>query len=85
MMTPDERRAKRDEAIKARQTGKPTPTQEENDLKALGVSIDEIPKQPSGAPPDKHEEARRAQWKADEERRRDMRPKSRPGGGYETR
>jgi hypothetical protein len=74
MMTPDERRAKRDEAIKARQGSRPTPTQEENDLKALGVPIDENPKQPSGAPPDKHEEARRSMW-----------PKRNPRGGYETR
>jgi hypothetical protein len=38
------------------------------------VPIDENPKQPSGAPPDKHEEARRAMW-----------PKRNPRGGYETR
>jgi hypothetical protein len=74
MMTPDERRAKRDEAIKARGKWRPTPTQEENDLAALGVPGDEIPKTPSGAPPDKHEEARRDMW-----------PKRDPKGGYETR
>jgi hypothetical protein len=74
-MTPkDERRAKRDEAIKARGTYRPTPTQEENDLKALGVPIDENPKQSSGAPPDKREETRRAMW-----------PKRDPRGGYVTK
>jgi hypothetical protein len=74
MMTPDERRAKRDEAIRARGTWRPTPTQEENDLAALGVPHDEIKKEPSGAPPDPGHESNRAMW-----------PKKDPRGGYVTK
>jgi hypothetical protein len=74
MMTPDERRAKREEAIRKRGTWRPTPTQEENDLAALGVPHDEIKKEPSGAPSDPGYESNRALW-----------PKRNPKGGYETR
>ena len=74
MMTPDERRAQRDEAIRKRGTWRPTPTQEENDLAALGVPHDEIKKEPSGAPPDPGAESNRAMW-----------PRRDPKGGYVTR
>jgi hypothetical protein len=74
MMTPDERRAKRDEAARQRATWRPTPTQEENDLKALGVPVDEIKKEPNGSPPDPATESNRAMW-----------PRRNPKGGYETR
>ena len=74
MMTPEERRAQRDEAIRKRGTYRPTPSQEENDLAALGVPIDEIKKEPSGAPPDPGDESNRAMW-----------PKKDPRGGYVTK
>jgi hypothetical protein len=70
----DERRKARDQAIKARRGWKPTPSQEEADLVAMGVPTGEVPKQPDGSPEDPHEANRRAMW-----------PAKKPGGGYETR
>lgn len=78
MMNRDEQRAKRDEAIKAHKTIRPTPTQEEADLAALGVPHGQIEKQPTGASPDRHVERNK-------ERMREMRPETPKGKGYETR
>ena len=82
MMTKEERRAQRDEAIRKRGTWRPTPTQEENDLAALGVPHDEIKKEPSGAPPDPATEANREAMRG---RDREMRPTKDPRGGYVTK
>lgn len=65
-----EDKARRDKA-KERVTGKPTPTQEENDLAMLGAHVHE--KAPDGSPPDRY--LSRA-LQAD---------KPAPGGGYQTR
>jgi hypothetical protein len=73
MMTRDERRAARDEAQR-KPRGKPTPTQEENDLSALGVPHGEVSHADDGSGPDPHVEKNRALW-----------PKKNPRGGYETR
>jgi hypothetical protein len=77
-MITDEQRAKRNEAQAKRGTWRPTPTQEENDLAALGVPGDQIPKRDDGSGPDKHVER-------NQEVTREIRPKKRPEGGYETR
>ena len=76
MMTRDERRAARDEAQR-KPRGKPTPTQEENDLAALGVPHGERSHADDGSGPDPHVERKgttRAMW-----------PEKNPRGGYETR
>jgi hypothetical protein len=73
-MIDDEKRAKRDEAIAKRRNWKPTPSQEESDLLAMGVPADEIPKRGDGSGPDPHVDRARAMW-----------PKRNPAGGYETR
>ena len=86
MMTADQRaeqRAKRDEALAKRRDWKPTPTQEENDLVAMGVLANEVGKRDNGSVSDPHVERAREQWKFEE--RRDMRPKRDPRGEYETR
>lgn len=75
--TRDERRAERDKAIRDHKTTRPTPTQEEADLAALGVPHGEIKKQPTGAGPDRHVERNR-------EVTREMLPGRNPKG-YETR
>jgi hypothetical protein len=80
MKTKEERRAARDEAIKAQRNWKPTPSPEESDLRAMGNEItEEIVKRPDGSPPfDPHVRNR--------ENTRDMRPaKDNPRGKYETR
>jgi hypothetical protein len=78
MMTPDERRAKRNEAIRNRGTWRPTPSQEECDLAAAGVPNNEIEKVPDGSPLDKHVERNR-------EVTREMHPEKDPRGGYKTK
>jgi hypothetical protein len=77
MKTRDERRAERDEALR-RPRGKPTPTQEEADLRAMGVPHGEVGHADDGSGPDPHVERNK-------ERTREMRPERKPGQGYETR
>lgn len=79
MMNRDERQRARDEAIRNRPKSRPTPTQEEADLKALGVPADEIVKQPDGSGPDPHVEKNREMMS------REMRPERPQGKGYVTR
>ena len=78
MKTREERRAERDEAIAKRRTGRPTPTQEEADLAALGVPHGERGHADSGAGPDPVVEGNK-------ERMREMRPERDPRGDYKTR
>lgn len=77
MKTRDERRAERDEAFR-KPRGKPTPTQEEADLAALGVPHADRRHEPTGAGPDKHVERNR-------ETTRDMQPERDRRGDYKTR
>jgi hypothetical protein len=90
-----EAREKAEAEMAKRGNWKPTPTQEECDLVAMGVPVDKVGHAPSGAGPDPHYERSRAMWPArkhgegapDEgEHTREMRPAERkPGAGYETR
>jgi hypothetical protein len=61
---------------------RPTPTQEENDLIAMGLPVDEVRHADSGAPPDKY--ATRNMRPNVPEDRRDLQP-AEHRSGYETR
>jgi hypothetical protein len=69
-----EARTEQAERMAARGKWKPTPTQEECDLVAMGVPVDKVGHAPSGAGPDPNYEHSRAMW-----------PARKPGVGYETR
>jgi hypothetical protein len=83
-----ERRAKQSAEMQARNKWRPTPTQEECDLVAMGFTIDQVGKADDGSGPDPHEEHRRTMWPGhqskEHEQTRDMKP-ARHGVGYETR
>jgi hypothetical protein len=91
----NEAREKAQAEMAKRANWKPTPTQEECDLVAMGVPVDKVGHAPSGAGPDPHYERSRAMWPAarkaaegapEGEHTREMRPAERkPGLGYETR
>lgn len=70
----NEARAEQAEKMKARDKWHATPTQEECDLAALGVPVDQVGKKDDGSGPDPHAQTR-AMWPA-------KRPEA---GGYETR
>lgn len=92
-------RAEQEAAAIAMNAWRPTPTQEECDLVAMGVPIDQVGHKDDGSGPDPHEVARREQWPKKREERgpepertreaehtREMRPaERRPEHGYETR
>jgi hypothetical protein len=89
----NEAREKAQAEMAKRGNWKPTPSQEECDLVAMGVPVDKVGHAPSGAGPDPHYERSRAMWPArkgeaaaEGEHTRDMRAAERkPGAGYETR
>jgi hypothetical protein len=66
-----ETRAQQAAEIEARNNWRPTPTQEEADLVAMGVPVDQVGHKDDGSGPDPHT---RAMW-----------PAKKPGGGYESR
>jgi hypothetical protein len=68
-------KAAKDHAKMASET-KPTPTQEENDLAALGVHLDEH--EPDGSPPDPN-------VPQDKDAPHNKAMESKPSGGYQTR
>ena len=87
-------RAEQEAAAIAMTAWRPTPTQEECDLVAMGVPISKVPKADDGSGLDPHEVARQEQWPkkkeegapAPEPHTRDIRPAERkPERGYETR
>lgn len=87
-------RAEQEAAASARANWRPTPTQEEADLVAMGVPVDQVGHKDDGSGPDPHEVARQEQWPkkredgapAPEPHTRDIRPAERkPERGYETR
>jgi hypothetical protein len=93
-----QRRSEQEAAAIAMNAWRPTPTQEECDLVAMGVPIGKVKHAEDGSPPDQHEVARREHWpkpreegapheRAREgEQTRDIRPAERkPERGYETR
>jgi hypothetical protein len=94
-----QRRSEQEAAAVAMTAWRPTPTQEECDLVAMGVPISQIKRADDGSGPDPHEVARREHWPKKREDRapepertreaehtREMRPaERRPERGYETR
>jgi hypothetical protein len=57
-----QRRSEQEAAAIAMNAWRPTPTQEECDLVAMGVPIDEVGHKDDGSGPDPHEVARREHW-----------------------
>jgi hypothetical protein len=78
-------RAEQTQALRARGKWRPTPTQEECDLVAMGCSVDEVGHAPDGSPPDPY--STRNMWPRQgsvPEETREMQPAQREGG-YQTR
>jgi hypothetical protein len=78
-------RAEQTQRMLERDNWRPTPTQEENDLIAMGLPVDEVGHAPSGAPPDRFQS--RTPWQHQTsvpEETREMTP-ARREGGYQTR
>lgn len=80
-------RAEQVAAQAERANWKPTPTTEECNLVAMGLSVTEVGHAPDGSPPDPNAQAR-AIWPArrgPDETTREMRPAEPAERGYETR
>jgi hypothetical protein len=74
------------ERMRERDNMRPTPTQEENDLIAMGLPVDEVGHAPSGAPPDRYPSRTAFPHHAGvPEETRTMAPERQPGDGYKTR
>jgi hypothetical protein len=79
-------RAEQAQAQEARGKWKPTPTQEENDLVAMGVPVTAVGHQPDGSPPDPYATRTMRPGRTDEpeDNRRTMEPAPHERG-YQTR
>jgi len=78
-----EARAKSDEERAAMAKGKPTPTQEENDMAAVGAPVRE--KEDDGSGPDKAQEDMKKKYDDLRASRRESQPERPATGGYATR
>ena len=90
-----EARAKSDKEREEMAKGKPTPSQEENDLAALGAPVRE--KADDGSGPDKAQEAMKKKYDEEDKKRKEAREKAKEhetresqadkpaAGGYQTR